>query len=119
MTDIINYLPLILKGMVLTIEVALLSLLISVLLGMLSAVAKLSKSRVARAIAGIYTTIIRGIPDLVMMTILFFGGQIMINNIGEKLGWDYIDVSPFMAGVLTIGFIFGAYMAESFRGGVR
>lgn len=118
MTDIINYLPLILKGMVLTIEVALLSLLISVLLGMLSAVAKLSKSRVARAIAGIYTTIIRGIPDLVMMTILFFGGQIMINNIGEKLGWDYIDVSPFMAGVLTIGFIFGAYMAESFRGGI-
>jgi ABC-type arginine transport system permease subunit len=41
-----------------------------------------------------------------------------VNNIGEKLGLEYIDVNPFIAGVLTIGFIFGAYMAESFRGGI-
>jgi arginine/ornithine transport system permease protein len=118
MSDVIAYLPLILKGMLLTVEVALLSLLISVFLGMLGAVAKLSKSRIAGGLAGIYTTIIRGIPDLVLMTILFFGGQILVNNIGEKMGWEYIDVSPFMAGVLTIGFIFGAYMTESFRGGI-
>jgi arginine/ornithine transport system permease protein len=52
------------------------------------------------------------------MTIIFFGGQILINDLGEKLGFEYIDVSPFFAGVLTIGFIFGAYMAESFRGGI-
>jgi arginine/ornithine transport system permease protein len=108
----------ILKGMLLTVEVALASLLIAILLGMIGAVAKLSKSRIARAIAGTYTTIIRGIPDLVLMTIIFFGGQIVVNNIGEKLGWDYIDVDPFIAGVLTIGFIFGAYFAESFRGGI-
>ena len=118
MSDIISYLPLILKGMVLTVEVALISLMISVLLGMLGAVAKLSKSRIAQGIAGVYTTIIRGIPDLVLMTILFFGGQILVNNIGEKMGWGYIDVSPFIAGVLTIGFVFGAYMTESFRGGI-
>lgn len=118
MSDIISYLPLILSGMLLTVEVALLSLLISILLGMIGAVAKLSKSRIASTVAGIYTTIIRGIPDLVLMTIIFFGGQILVNNIGEKLGWDYIDISPFMAGVLTIGFIFGAYMTESFRGGI-
>ena len=118
MTDVIAYFPLILKGMLLTVEVALLSLLISTLLGMIGALAKLSKSRIAQSIAGTYTTIIRGIPDLVLMTIIFFGGQILLNNIGEKLGWDYIDVSPFVAGFLTIGFIFGAYMTESFRGGI-
>ncbi len=118
MNDIIAYFPLILKGMLLTVEVALLSLLISILLGMIGALAKLSKSRIAQSIAGTYTTIIRGIPDLVLMTIIFFGGQILLNNIGENLGWDYIDVSPFVAGVLTIGFIFGAYMTESFRGGI-
>ena len=118
MNDIIAYFPLILKGMLLTVEVALLSLLISTLLGMIGALAKLSKSRIAQSIAGTYTTIIRGIPDLVLMTIIFFGGQILLNNIGEKLGWDYIDVSPFVAGFLTIGFIFGAYMTESFRGGI-
>jgi arginine/ornithine transport system permease protein len=104
--------------MLLTIELALLSLLISILLGMIGAVAKLSKSRTAQNLAGIYTTLIRGMPDLVLMTIIFFGGQILVNNIGEKLGWEYIDVSPFVAGFLTIGFIFGAYMTESFRGGI-
>jgi arginine/ornithine transport system permease protein len=115
---VIDYLPLILKGMLLTIEVAVLSLLISVLLGMIGALAKLSRSRVAQSIAGIYTTVIRGIPDLVLMTLIFFGGQIVVNNIGAKLGLEYIDVNPFIAGVITIGFIFGAYMAESFRGGI-
>ena len=118
MLIVLDYLPLILKGMLLTVSVAFLSLLISILLGMIGALAKLSRSRIARSIAGIYTTVIRGIPDLVLMTLIFFGGQILVNNIGEKLGWDYIDVNPFIAGVITIGFIFGAYMAESFRGGI-
>ncbi|MDJ0815645.1 MAG: ABC transporter permease [Desulfobacterales bacterium] len=118
MSIIAEYLPLILKGMLLTVEVAVLSLLIAILLGMIGALAKLSKSRIAQGIAGVYTTVIRGIPDLVMMVLIFFGGQIIVNDIGEKLGLDYIDVSPFVAGVLTIGFIFGAYMTESFRGGI-
>jgi len=118
MLYVIDYLPLILRGMLLTIEVALLSLLIAVLLGMIGALAKLSNSRIARGTAGVYTTIIRGIPDLVLMTLIFFGGQIVVNNIGDRLGWEYIDVSPFVAGVGTIGFIFGAYFAETFRGGI-
>lgn len=118
MLIVFDYLPLILKGMLLTVSVAFLSLLISILLGMIGALAKLSRSRIAQSIAGTYTTVIRGIPDLVLMTLIFFGGQILVNNIGEKLGWEYIDVNPFIAGVITIGFIFGAYMAESFRGGI-
>ena len=118
MLIVFDYLPLILKGMLLTVSVAFTSLLISILLGMIGALAKLSRSRIAQTIAGTYTTVIRGIPDLVLMTLIFFGGQILVNNIGEKLGWDYIDVNPFIAGVITIGFIFGAYMAESFRGGI-
>ena len=118
MLIVIDYLPLILKGMLLTVEVAFLSLLISIVLGMIGALAKLSRSHIAQGIAGVYTTVIRGIPDLVLMTLIFFGGQIVVNNIGEKLGLEYIDVNPFFAGVITIGFIFGAYMAESFRGGI-
>ncbi len=108
----------ILQGMLLTVEVALVSLAISVVLGILGALAKLSNSVSARIVAVVYTTIIRGIPDLVLMTIIFFGGQILVNSIGDQLGWDYIDISPFVAGVITIGFIFGAYMTETFRGGI-
>ncbi len=118
MFDLHGYLPLILEGMLTTIEVAVTSLLIATVLGLMGAVAKLSGSRVAKLIAGVYTTAIRGVPDLVLMFIIYFGGQIVVNDIGDRLGWDYIDVSRFAAGVLTIGFIFGAYMTETFRGGI-
>ena len=118
MSQVIDYLPFILKGMVLTVAVALLSLLIAVLLGIMAASARLSKSIISRTISGVYTTIIRGIPDLVLLTLIFFGGQIMINNLGKSMGWGYIDISPFIAGVLTLGFIFGAYMGETFRGAI-
>jgi len=118
MLSVIAYMPLILKGMVITVELALLSVIIAIVLGMIGALAKLSKSRFARSVAGTYTTLIRGIPELVTMTLIFFGGQILVNNIGEKLGLEYIDVSPFIAGVITIGFIYGAYFTETFRGGI-
>ncbi|MBA5761697.1 ABC transporter permease [Vibrio sp. 404] len=138
MLDLQGYEASILKGALITIEVALLSLLFAVVLGMLGALAKLAPYRWARAVATLYTTIIRGIPDLVLMMLIFFGGQILLNNslyaVNEWLNewftssdpnheWtaylpDYIDVSPFIAGVLTIGFIFGAYMAETFRGAI-
>ena len=118
MQAVIEYLPYVLTGTALTVAVALSSLVIACVLGMLTAAAKLSDSLAARAVAGVYTTIIRGIPDLVLMTLLFFGGQIFINQITDALGWGYVDVSPFAAGVTTIGFIFGAYMGETFRGAI-
>lgn len=118
MFDLHGYLPLILKGTLLTVEVAVLSLLMAIILGLLGAAAKLSGPRGVRLIAQVYTTVIRGVPDLVLMTLIYFGGQILVNDIGDRLGWDYVDVSPFAAGVLTIGFIFGAYLTETFRGGI-
>ncbi len=113
-----GYLPMILKGMIVTVEVALLSLLLSLILGILAASARLYGGPVAKAIAASYTTVIRGIPDLVLMMLIFFGGQILVNKVGDKFGWGYIDIDPFIAGVLTIGFIFGAYMGETFRGAI-
>ena len=131
MFDLHGYFPFILKGMVLTVEVAVLSLLIAIVFGVVGAVAKMSRSRVARFVVGVYTTVIRGVPDLVLMMLIFFGGQLLVNDIGYRLlefsearslpfniGWDYVDISPFIAGVLTIGFVFGAYMTETFRGAI-
>jgi arginine/ornithine transport system permease protein len=97
--------------------VALASLAVAVLLGLVGALAKLSRSRAARGVAGVYTTLIRGVPDLVLMLLVFYGGQLGINTLAPMLGHeDYIDIDPFVAGVLTIGFIFGAYLTEAFRG---
>jgi arginine/ornithine transport system permease protein len=108
----------ILGGLGVTLGVAAASLAIACLFGLLGAVAKLSGSRVARGVADIYTTLIRGLPDLVLMLFIFYGGQIALNAVAERQGWGYIDVPPLAAGVLTIGFVFGAYLTETFRGAI-
>ncbi|MEK8032302.1 ABC transporter permease [Ideonella sp. DXS29W] len=105
-----------LEGSLLTLAVAFASLVIALMLGLLGAVAKLSRVRPLRWLAQGYTTLIRGVPDLVMMLTIFYGGQILINHLGDRFGWGYIDIDPFVAGVLTIGFIFGAYITEVLRG---
>ena len=113
-----GYLPAILEGLGLTLRVSALSLAIACVFGLIGAAAKLSSSRAARWSAEVYTTLIRGMPELVLMLLIFYGGQIGINRLAESQGWDYIDVPPFLAGVLTIGFIFGAYLTETFRGAI-
>lgn len=114
-----GYGPSIMQGTLLTIEVSLASLAMAMLLGMIGALAKLSGSKALRTAAQTYTTIIRGIPDLVLMLLIFFGGQVFINQLAPAVGYDeYIDINPFIAGVFTIGFIFGAYMTETFRGAI-
>lgn len=119
MFNLQGYGPSILDGTILTIEVSLVSLAIAMLLGIICAMAKLSKAGALRVTAQVYTTIIRGIPDLVLMLLIFFGGQVAINHIAASVGYEgYIDIDPFIAGVSTIGFIYGAYMAETFRGGI-
>jgi len=109
----------ILQGSVLTVGVSLAALLVSIVLGLLGAAAKLSGNRLLVAIATVYTTVIRGIPDLVVMLLVFYGGTIGLNHLLELMGSKgNVDINPFAAGVLTIGFIYGAYMTESFRGAI-
>lgn len=119
MISLHGYGPSILQGTVLTIELCLASLVISMFLGIITALAKLSRTRILNLAAQAYTTIIRGIPDLVLMLLIFYGGQVFVNQVAPMVGYDdYIDINPFIAGVSTIGFIFGAYMAETFRGAI-
>lgn len=112
-----GYGPSLLEGALLTLGVALASLAIALVLGLAGAVAKLSSVRPLRWLAQGYTTLIRAVPDLVMMLLIFYGGQVLVNHVGDRTGWwGYVDVDPFVAGVLTIGFIFGAYFTEVLRG---
>ena len=115
-----NYLPYVLAGLGLTLGVAVIALFIATALGIAGAAARLSTRRVPRAIAGAYATLIRGVPDLVLMLLIFYGGQLGVNALAQRFGWGgetgSIDIDPFVAGTITIGFIYGAYFAETFRG---
>ncbi|WP_293662824.1 ABC transporter permease [Rhodoferax sp. OV413] len=109
----------ILQGSVLTVAVSLCALLVAIGLGLLGAAAKLSGQPVLRATATAYTTLIRGVPELVVMLLVFYGGTIGLNHLLEWAGSKKtVDINPFLAGVLTIGFIYGAYMTETFRGAI-
>ncbi|HHX4905470.1 TPA: ABC transporter permease [Acinetobacter baumannii] len=111
-----GYGPLLLSGTWMTIQLALLSLLLSVIIGLISASSKLSNIKALRYIATAYTTLIRSVPDLVIMLLLFYSLQLGLNQITEALQMDQIDINPFVAGVITLAFIYGAYFTETFRG---
>lgn len=109
----------ILNGALLTVAVSLAALAVAIVLGLMGAAAKISGNTPLVALATVYTTIIRGIPELVLMLLVFYGGSIGINNLLELSGTGItLDIEPFSAGVLTLGFIYGAYMTETFRGAI-
>ena len=110
--------PLLLQGSWMTVKLSFLCLLVSVGLGLIGASAKLSRSALLRVPAQAYTTLIRGVPDLVLMLLIFYSLQTWLTSLTEALGWDYIEINPFSAGVITLGFIYGAYFTETFRGAI-
>lgn len=107
-------------GTQVTIELALASLLLGLLLGLLGATARLSDNRVARSVSVAYTTVIRGIPELLTVLIIYFGATTALMSVAGLFGYnEYIEVGPFAAGVIALGLTFGAYASEVFRGAIQ
>jgi len=105
------------QGALVTIGLAVLSLALATLLGALGAYGRLGGGRFGAGLVLAYTTIVRGIPDLVVILLVYFGGQRLVNTLATALGADAgFQVSPFLAGTVSIGFIYGAYLTETFRG---
>ncbi|HAN61448.1 MAG TPA: arginine ABC transporter permease ArtQ [Gammaproteobacteria bacterium] len=119
MESIWEYRYLLLSGTVVTVQLAVSSLILSVALGLAGASAKLAHNPISNRFASAYTTLVRGVPDLVLMMLLFYGGQQIVNELGTVTGWwDYLEIDQFIAGIGSIGFVFGAYMTETFRGAI-
>lgn len=107
----------ILDGVWLTLQLALLSMAVAISLGLIGASCRLSPIKWLARLGDAYATVVRGIPDLVLILLIFYGGQDLVNRIAQWVGYDgYIDINPFIAGVGTLGFIYGAYLSETFRG---
>ncbi|HKM98682.1 MAG TPA: histidine ABC transporter permease HisQ [Buttiauxella sp.] len=104
------------KGAIVTLELALTSVILSVIIGLAGAGAKLSKNRPLALLFEGYTTLIRGVPDLVLMLLIFYGLQMALNLLTDSLGVGQFDIDPMVAGIITLGFIYGAYFTETFRG---
>lgn len=107
-------------GVLITVELAFASLALGLILGLLGASAKLSSIKVLKGIAEVYTTVIRGIPELLTVLIIYFGATTVLMSIASLFGYDeYIEIGPFAAGVTALGLTFGAYATEVFRGALQ
>jgi histidine transport system permease protein len=111
-----GYGPQLWDGTLETIRLALLSLALAFVLGLIGAAAKLSRKAWFVVPANIYTTLIRGVPDLLLMLMLFYSFQYLLNHVTDALNQPQFDIDPFVAGICVLGFIYGAYFTETFRG---
>ena len=99
MIDLHGYGWQMLLGLSVTVQAALCSIVLAVLLGLLAAAAKLSRWRALRAIAEAYTVSIRGVPEYVLLLLVFFGTSRVLQTISRQFGYDeYIEIPPFFAG---------------------
>ncbi len=104
-------------GAWLTVRLAAASLVVGLVLGLLGAGAKMSRFRVLRLLADVYTTLIRGIPELLVIFLVFFGGSFALQAAFRLFGRDeYVEVNAFAAGVFALSLVFGAFATEVFRG---
>ena len=116
MENLIRYAPILASGALVTISLALLAQALATFLGACAAAGRLGGGRTGRALVTAYTTLVRGVPDLVMLLLVYFGGQRLVNAAATALGHGTVNLPPFLAGVLALGFIYGAYLTETFRG---
>ena len=109
-----------LMGALMTVLVSASSLILGIVIGIIFAACKLSNFFVLRVIANIYTTIIRGIPELLVIYLLFFGGSGAVMYLAKIFGYNgYIELNAFTIGTIAVGAISGAYSTEVIRGAVN
>lgn len=109
--------PALLQATLLTVTLTLCGLLVGSVFGALVAAAKLSPRRGLRAVGELYSTVFRGIPELLVIYLFYFGGSTLVTAIGQWFGAEgFIATPPFLVGALAVGMISGSYQAEVYRG---
>jgi octopine/nopaline transport system permease protein len=106
-----------LKGAAVSVTAALCGLIIGCVIGAVVAHAKLTRGRVARSFAEAYTTVLRGVPELLVIFLLYFGSSSVLTGAASLFHYQgFVALPGFLAGVLAMGIVAGALMAEVFRG---
>jgi len=105
-------------GSLVVVELFFVALIMTVLFGLIGAAAKLSKSRVAHAVANGYTVVFRGTPEILVLLLFYFGSAIALTSIAQIFDPEvkFVDFPPFWAGSFAIALIIGSYATETFRG---
>jgi len=117
MLDLQGYGWLLLDGFRMTIIVSVASMACAVVVGLFAALGKLSSVRALRGILELYTTVIRGVPELVLLLLVYYGFPTLIQDTAAAMGYEVtVALNPFVAGIATLMVIYGAYACEVYRG---
>jgi polar amino acid transport system permease protein len=108
-----------LRGAGLTLLLALCTLPVGLAIGFAVALAKDSRSLVLRGVGNVYTTVFRALPELLTILIIYYGGQIMIREVAGALGFPAFEVNGFVAGLVSLGLVLGAFSSEVLLGALR
>lgn len=115
--DLHGFGPQLALGTLMTLKLAFASLGVGLVLGLLGATAKVSHHAALRFVGESYTTLVRGVPELLVVLIVYFGSTAALTGLAGLFGIDtYVELEPFTAGTLALGLTFGAYATEVFRG---
>jgi putative lysine/arginine/ornithine/histidine/octopine transport system permease protein len=116
--DIYGFGPALAAGALMTVKLALSALCLGLVLGLLGALAKTSPYKSLQWLGGTYSTLVRGIPELLWVLLIYFGTVNLMRSLGEALGKPDLELNAFAAGVIALGLCFGAYATEVFRGAI-
>jgi len=106
-----------LKAALMTVLLTLAALVVGAMVGSLVAMAKLSRKRSLRYLGDAYSILFRGIPELLVIYLFYFGGASVVTAVNHWFGGEgYVDVPPFMVGAIAVGLISASYQAEVYRG---
>ena len=116
--DLYGFGPALFVGTLMTVKLALSALCLGLVLGLLGALAKTSPYKPLQWLGGFYSTIVRGVPELLWVLLIYFGTVSLMNRLGELLNIPGLELNAFAAGVIALGLCFGAYATEVFRGAI-
>src|SRR5438132_9560422 len=92
---------------------------LALVIGTIGACGKLYGGQMVRDVLWVYTTLVRAIPELVLILLLYYAGTDGLNRILAYFGYGAIDISGLAAGILVLGIVIGAYMTEVIRGAIQ
>ena len=105
---------------IMTLAVSITAMIIGFFFALIFTPLKLSKHKSLNLIGNFYTTVIRGVPELLVIYLFFFGGSGAIMFVASMFGYnEYIEINAFITGSFAIGIISGAYSTEVFRGAIQ
>ncbi|MDO6588625.1 ABC transporter permease [Loktanella sp. D2R18] len=108
-----------LRGLANSVKIAVGAYLLGLVIGLFGAYGKLNGGPITRDLLAIYTTVVRAVPELVLILILYFVGTDLINKASSALGYGRVEISGVAAGIGVLGIVQGAYATEVLRGAIK